>query len=167
MSNTFFSNRSAETITLATRFRKEVRPIQVVALQDHCTTKKIGRLDFVKIRSGFMSRAPKKVRIERPEMRMDELPKIIWMLWLQGWDHAPRLLQACRRTWEINNPDWTIYYLDRRTVIPFIDDSVVRAVVDDPDRSPQVCAERIRIALLEQHAGVWADATRGAGQYLC
>lgn len=90
---------------------------------------------------------------------MQELPKIIWMLWLQGWDHAPRLLQACRRTWEINNPDWTIHCLDRHTVIPFIDDGAVRAVIDHPDRTPQVRAERIRIALLEQYGGVWADAT--------
>jgi hypothetical protein len=69
------------------------------------------------------------------------------------------LLQACRRTWELNNPDWTIHCLDRRNVISFIDDCAVRTAIEDLDQTPQVRAEKIRIALLAQHGGVWADAT--------
>jgi hypothetical protein len=90
---------------------------------------------------------------------MNGLPKIIWMLWLQGWERAPRIVQACRRSWEINNPDWTIHCLNRRNVTDFIDHYEARGAVDDFDQPPEACSDRLRIALLAQHGGVWADAT--------
>jgi hypothetical protein len=90
---------------------------------------------------------------------MQGFPKIIWMVWLQGWDQAPRLVRTCRRSWEVNNPDWTIRCLDRNSVIPFIEDCVSRTAIDDLDQPAEACSNRIRVALLEQHGGVWADAT--------
>src|SRR5277367_5922621 len=92
-------------------------------------------------------------------LRMRELPKIIWMLWLQGWDHAPRMVQACRRSWEVHNPDWTIHCLDRQTVGQFIDDCISRTAIDDLDQPPEACSDRVRITLLGQYGGVWVDAT--------
>ncbi len=80
------------------------------------------------------------------------------MLWLQGWERAPRLVQACRRSWEVNNPGWTIHCLDQRTVAEFIGNEARRAL-DDPDQPPEACSDRVRVALLAQHGGIWADAT--------
>jgi Capsular polysaccharide synthesis protein len=90
---------------------------------------------------------------------MHDFPKIIWMLWLQGWQLAPRIVQACRRSWEINNPDWDIHYLDRLNVAYLIDNCRVRAALDDLDQPAEACSDRLRIALLAQHGGVWVDAT--------
>jgi hypothetical protein len=90
---------------------------------------------------------------------MNELPKVIWMLWLQGWACAPRLVQACRRSWELNNPDWTVSCLDRKSVGNFIDDYAAREAVVDFDQPPEACSDRLRIALIAQHGGVWVDAT--------
>jgi len=82
------------------------------------------------------------------------------MLWLQGWERAPRLVQACRRSWEVNNNDWTIRYLDRSHAADFIDDSEARAALDDPDQPPEATSDRLRMSLLAQHGGVWVDAQR-------
>lgn len=90
---------------------------------------------------------------------MHGFPKTIWMLWLQGWERAPRLVQACRRSWEVNNPDWIIRCLDQRTVAEFIGNFEARRALDDPDQPPEACSDRVRVALLAQHGGIWADAT--------
>jgi hypothetical protein len=90
---------------------------------------------------------------------MQGLPKIIWMLWLQAWEHAPRLVHACRRSWEVNNPGWTIHHLDRLNIVDFIDNREARTALDDPNLPPEACSDRLRIALLAQHGGVWVDAT--------
>jgi hypothetical protein len=90
---------------------------------------------------------------------MHGLPKIIWMLWLQGWDRAPRLVQACLHSWKVNNPDWTIHHLNRLNVADFIDNQEARAALDDLDQPHEACSDRLRIAILAQHGGVWVDAT--------
>jgi hypothetical protein len=90
---------------------------------------------------------------------MQDLPKIIWMLWLQGWQHAPRIVQASRRSWEVHNPSWLIRCLDRRDFVDFIDNAELRAAIGDPDQPPEASSDRLRIALLAQHGGVWIDAT--------
>jgi hypothetical protein len=90
---------------------------------------------------------------------MHGLPKIIWLFWLQGWDRAPRLVRACRRSWELHNPGWAIHCLDRLNAANFISNGDAHAALDDLDQPPQVSAERLRIALVAQHGGVWADAT--------
>jgi mannosyltransferase OCH1-like enzyme len=41
------------------------------------------------------------------------LPRVIWMLWLQGWHQAPELVRACAETWRRRNPGWTVRRLDR------------------------------------------------------
>lgn len=90
---------------------------------------------------------------------MRDLPKIIWMLWLQGWDHAPRIVQACRRSWEVTNAGWTIRCLDRLSAAAFMDCGETHASLADPGLPPEACSDRVRMALLAQHGGVWADAT--------
>ncbi|MGH6952032.1 MAG: capsular polysaccharide synthesis protein, partial [Vitreimonas sp.] len=30
---------------------------------------------------------------------MDSLPRIVWTLWLQGWDAAPETARACLASW--------------------------------------------------------------------
>ncbi|MBV5261808.1 hypothetical protein FLX56_25680 [Synechococcus moorigangaii CMS01] len=40
------------------------------------------------------------------------IPKRIWMLWYQGLDKAPFLVQRCIQRWKDLNPDWEIIILD-------------------------------------------------------
>ena len=40
------------------------------------------------------------------------IPKVIYMLWIQGWEHAPSWNKICRQTWESLNPEYTLHALD-------------------------------------------------------
>ncbi len=84
--------------------------------------------------------------------------KTIWTLWLQGRSHAPGLVERCIASWERENPSWEVRCLDARTVGRFVKvDDVV-----DLRRSAVTAAslsDIIRLLLLHEYGGVWADAT--------
>lgn len=89
----------------------------------------------------------------------DVVPKIIWMLWLQGWQNAPEIVRACFKTWEAHNPDWTIHALDAASLPEYLEMAELKAVVDGKDVPHEAYSDLIRIALLERYGGVWADGT--------
>lgn len=84
----------------------------------------------------------------------EALPKIIWMLWLQGIDQAPDLVQKCVRSWQRHNPDWKIIVLDEHSLKSFVNlDEIChrnRRVI-----SEQAMADIVRINLLAKCGGVW------------
>lgn len=99
------------------------------------------------------------MRFYAPAIHQAEmLNKTIWLLWLQGWDQAPWLVRQVARSWEINNPGWNIEYVDLDNLRSYVDD--VDCLYDDrKDISPQTKSDIIRLSLLRNHGGVWADAT--------
>lgn len=80
------------------------------------------------------------------------------MLWLQGWENAPPIVQACLRTWTHHNPDWQVRCLDAGTL-----DSILAPSEQVPTSLRYIPAaaksDLIRIALLRKFGGVWVDAT--------
>ena len=44
----------------------------------------------------------------------ETINKTIWMLWFQGWESAPWLIQNARKSWEIHNTNWNIIFLDEK-----------------------------------------------------
>lgn len=87
-----------------------------------------------------------------------KLNRTIWLLWLQGWDTAPWLVRQVARSWEINNPDWTIRYLSWSNLEAYVED--VDYIFDAGKTiSPQALSDIVRLSLLARHGGVWADAT--------
>ncbi len=86
------------------------------------------------------------------------LNKTIWLLWLQGWDDAPWLVKQVAESWEINNPDWNIEYVTLDNLHTYVQDIDYLY-----DRSREIIpahkADIIRLSLLKNHGGVWADAT--------
>ena len=48
--------------------------------------------------------------------------KNIFLLCLQGWDNAPWLYREVSESWEINNPDWKIHYIDFKNLKDYVDD---------------------------------------------
>lgn len=86
------------------------------------------------------------------------LNKTIWILWLQGWEHAPWLQRQVAKSWEVNNPDWTIQYVCLANLRDFVTD--IDYIYDETKQiSPQLKSDIIRVALLNKHGGVWADST--------
>ena len=82
------------------------------------------------------------------------MKKIIWTLWYQGWDSAPEVSKICNESWKIHNPDYTVVNLDSKTLPHYIDPGLLKNISDKTGMS-----DVIRILLLEQHGGVWADST--------
>jgi hypothetical protein len=86
------------------------------------------------------------------------IPKIIWMLWLQGFEAAPNLVQQCVRSWQRHHPDWKLVLLDRQNLHEYVEveDTLGqnRATI-----TPQALSNIIRINLLAKFGGVWVDAT--------
>jgi hypothetical protein len=81
-----------------------------------------------------------------------EVPgKVVWLLWLQGWDKAPEIVKQVGTSWEKLNPDWTVIKLDENNLSTYINVKKVESI--------QAYSDIIRLALLAKHGGVWADAT--------
>lgn len=81
------------------------------------------------------------------------IPRTIWILWLQGWDQAPAVARASRRSWEHHNPGWDVRAIDHRDV------SHLPGVAKLGDRLPAARSDIVRSQLLAERGGVWADAS--------
>jgi capsular polysaccharide synthesis protein/polysaccharide pyruvyl transferase len=84
--------------------------------------------------------------------------KTIWTCWFQGRGVAPLLVQKCLRSWERKNPGWEFRCLDATSVERYVP---VRQYID-LDRQVMTAAglsNIVRILLLREFGGVWADAT--------
>jgi hypothetical protein len=85
-----------------------------------------------------------------------QIPKKIWMLWLQGWDKAPEIVQKCRESWEKQNPGWEIIPLTEDSIKNHLEDS---SYLENEKYTRQIKSNLTRLKLLKEHGGVWADAT--------
>ena len=80
--------------------------------------------------------------------------RTIWLLWLQGWDDTPYLIDKVRQTWVHNNPGWRVQLISRDNLADYIDVSKIPWSASQAAQS-----DVIRIHLLEKYGGVWADST--------
>lgn len=86
------------------------------------------------------------------------LEKNIFLLWLQGWKNAEWLNKHIAESWEINNPDWKIHYVDIENLKNYTTD--IDYIYDSRKHiSPQAKSDIIRLSLLKKYGGVWAEAT--------
>ncbi len=88
-----------------------------------------------------------------------EIPRIIWILWLQGWAAAPAIVQASLKTWQMHNPGWTIRALERAVLDDLLRDDELFSIVARKNIEPEALADVVRIALLRRYGGIWADST--------
>jgi len=82
------------------------------------------------------------------------IPKIIWMYWKQGENNAPELVKHCLKSWRKLNPDWDIRVLDDDTAKQYTGQLTL-----PPGITVQAYSDILRVNLLAQYGGVWADAT--------
>lgn len=88
---------------------------------------------------------------------LQQIPRTIWILWLQGLKNAPRVVTECYASWRRLNPDWEIVFLDDSNLHEYVDLNDVRA--KQPLMELPALSDIIRIKLLEKYGGVWVDAT--------
>ncbi len=86
-----------------------------------------------------------------------KIPRVVWALWLQGFDHAPPLVDLCVRSWQGQNPGWTVNLLSENNIREFLDPAFCDELLAT-DLSFTMKADIIRLALVARHGGVWVDA---------
>jgi len=86
------------------------------------------------------------------------LSKKIWLLWLQGWDKCGWLNKEVLNSWKINNLDFEIHLISLDNIKDYVNDI---DYIFDPSKkiSNPAKSDIIRLSLLKNHGGVWADAT--------
>lgn len=84
--------------------------------------------------------------------------KNIWILWLQGWENANWLNYKVVESWELHNPDWNVIKLSLENLRDYVTD--IDYIYDESKTiSPQAKSDIIRLSLMKNYGGVWADAT--------
>lgn len=85
----------------------------------------------------------------------------IWTYWHQGWENAPQLCRVCLESWQAMNPGFEVVTLDSESVHDFLSQSDVIQRASDPRFKipPNQVSNLVRLSLLAEHGGVWADAT--------
>jgi len=87
------------------------------------------------------------------------MQKSIFILWFQGFIHAPPLVKLCLKSWKHYNPDWNIIELDSNNLnnyINFEEDFIDISTKKIPHEAK---SDIVRIILLKKYGGVWVDAT--------
>lgn len=82
------------------------------------------------------------------------LPRIIWMYWDQPLEEAPEYVRLSVDTWRQHNPGWEVRVLSDRNLSTYVSLPEVKS-----ERKIQWKADLIRLSLLAEYGGVWADAT--------
>lgn len=85
-----------------------------------------------------------------------EINKVIWILWLQGWDKVPWLANTVKQSWIYNNPGWKVVLLSEDNLREYTNDI---QYIERSTITPQAKSDIIRLSILNKHGGVWADAT--------
>lgn len=82
----------------------------------------------------------------------------IYILWFQGFEHAPGLVKQCCLSWKHYNPDWNIILLDKSNLHEYVQ---LEDYIDLSGKNINFTAlsDVVRLCLLRKHGGVWADAT--------
>ena len=78
---------------------------------------------------------------------------------MQGWGTAPPLVQACLQSWQRRNPAWTVRALTEDNLADHLDFAAVYPDVKAANMPAAALSDMIRVALLAEHGGVWADST--------
>jgi hypothetical protein len=86
-----------------------------------------------------------------------KIERIIWMYWDQGLEQAPELVRACHESWLKNNPGWKVILLDSGDVNQYLSEDA--SWFDLKNLCLAHKSDLLRLYLLKEFGGVWADAT--------
>jgi hypothetical protein len=86
------------------------------------------------------------------------IPRVVWFHWMQGQAALPPVARECLSSWTRMNPDWEVRFVDGHNAWKYLDRAAI-PVDALLKTSPQVYSNAIRLSLLNDHGGVWVDAT--------
>jgi hypothetical protein len=79
------------------------------------------------------------------------------MLWYQGLDRAPLVVKKCVESWIRENPGWDVVVLDAESLKRYVTPDLPPDKLARLDLTKQ--SNLVRLQLLADFGGVWADAT--------
>ena len=79
------------------------------------------------------------------------LPKVLWLLWLQGWSEAPPVARACLTSWRRLNPGWEVRAIDGAGFARYVSPEAFARIAAVP-KEPEAFSDQIRIEILHLHA---------------
>ena len=85
--------------------------------------------------------------------------KKLYILWCQGFDKAPEIVQLCRNSWYKHNPDWEIIEVTDENMQSLVDMKEIYGDLSAKTIAYAAYSDMFRIALLQKHGGLWVDAT--------
>ena len=86
---------------------------------------------------------------------LNEVPKRIYSLWMQGAEQAPELVKRNWQRWQRMNPEYELIILDKESSLAYLTDFPF-----DPSTLPvQTYSDIVRLTMLAHYGGIWADAT--------
>lgn len=87
------------------------------------------------------------------------MTKVIWILWLQGWEEAPEVVRLCYQSWRQQNPGWEVRFLDAETLVDYLPTSETLDLLVGRQITKASFSDLVRVSLLGEYGGVWVDAT--------
>ncbi|NOE35823.1 hypothetical protein GS627_18960 [Ruegeria sp. HKCCD7318] len=114
-------------------------------------------LVYARVVQSLLGRIIKKVTGKRDHFARSaphKIPKIIWIYWNQGEEKAPEIVKHCIASWRNQNPAWEVHVLDENSV-----EKITVLTHNPADLPVQSYADLLRLTLLNEYGGVWADAT--------
>ena len=86
---------------------------------------------------------------------VDEVPKRIYSLWIQGEENAPELVKCNWQRWQRLNPEYELIILDKESSLTYLTDFPF----DVSGLPVQAYSDIVRLTLLVRYGGIWTDAT--------
>jgi hypothetical protein len=96
-------------------------------------------------------------------MRIKSIPsspivKNIYILWLQGFKNAPKIVRMCLNSWIRYNPDWNIIKLDASNIKEYVNLNAYKEEILN-EMPIFAFSNIIQIELLNKFGGLWINAS--------
>lgn len=144
----------------ADRFRDTVDPVAVIAARGQVTDFLTLRLPMLRVAAGLPAergtRADGRLIAARDGARVVEADLRVYTFWDSPLDQAPPLVRACIARMRELHP--ALQVLDGRTARELVEIPDAVAAVLEKDH-PAHFSDFVRVSVLDQHGGIWVDAT--------